>query len=354
MSPRVRQSAAGVVPIFLACLIALCACGRKGDPRLAVQVLPEAPRRLQAVARPEAIILFWQAPRKNTDDSELLDLGGFSVFREALPAEDFCRGCPRGYRKVFDLTYRGPQGRPPGSERFFYFDRDPEPGHVYVYTVRSRSAAGRLGSAAGPVEIAMDVPPPAPGTVRVERSGWVLRLFWEVPAGADVTGFSVYRSEAPGDEERFPLTREPVAGPPFEDVPEKIDRTYYYRVRSVRSGDGTILESAASPVVRVDYGDTTPPGVPQMLTAIATPAGVLLKWMPKTEKDFAGFRIYRRESGGKDFVLLNKDLFTGNSWVDTSARLRRRYTYAVTAVDASARANESPHCEPVDIYYILR
>ena len=51
---------------------------------------------------------------------------------------------------------------------------------------------------------------------------------------------------------------------------------------------------------------------------------------------------------------MNESLILDNSWLDRSARRGGRYVYAVTSVDASAGANESPMSERARVTYKLK
>jgi fibronectin type 3 domain-containing protein len=62
--------------------------------------------------------------------------------------------------------------------------------------------------------------------------------------------------------------------------------------------------------------------------------------------------VYRKDAGGGAFVRLNKELIQDNSWRDTTARVGKRYIYAVTAVDQSLRKNESALSDPVSILHL--
>jgi fibronectin type 3 domain-containing protein len=134
-------------------------------------------------------------------------------------------------------------------------------------------------------------------------------------------------------------------------VPEKMDTTYFYVVRAARMVKETMVESAASSELQVVYMDVVPPSVPKGLTAIPRQNGVELKWIGLFQKDIAGYNIYRRDAGG--FVRLNSQLITDNSWLDASAIAGGSYVYAVTSVDASAKANESPLSEPASVTFKL-
>ena len=69
--------------------------------------------------------------------------------------------------------------------------------------------------------------------------------------------------------------------------------------------------------------DITPPGTPRGLTAVPTKRGVLLKWIPKGERDFAGYNLYRQGPGDKQFVELHEGSIQAHSWVDAAVKMAR-------------------------------
>lgn len=339
--------------------LAVSACGRKGDPFLSVPRAPEKVRALTAVARPGEIVLTWQAPHNNTDETDLLDLAGFYVYRAQETFADYCVTCPRSYELLFDYEYRGPRGKRPEKGLYNFSDPAVKPGTVYMYRIAAYNAAGTAGPVADPSVVYYAVAPRAPRSFNVERKNRLIVLSWQ-PVGEladrraadDIVGYNMYRRMQTGEYE-IALNTEPIVETRFEDIPPADDTVYYYVVRAVRMHEQTIIESDASPEVRLEYYDITPPEVPRFLTAIAQPGGILLKWMAKTEKGFAGYHVYRRPAGGGAFQRLNPELLLMNSWLDTTAVKRQRYEYAVSAVDDSLSANESPLSDPVYVRYIL-
>jgi len=347
---------------FLCCALLVCAlpaCGRKGDPFLSEPLAPSKVRALAAVARPGAIMLSWQAPRENTDGSELRDLSGFRIYRAQASFADFCRACPRSWELLFDYEYRGPAGQQPERRTYQYRDTAVRPGTVYEYRLHAYNASGAAGPAPEAVAVHYDVAPLSPQGFALERRNRLIVLSWQPVstlvdgrAAEDIAGYNVFR-RLETEEFAAPLTAAPVAGPQFEDIPPAYDTVYYYTVRSVRMIEQSMIESDGAPEIRLAYFDTTPPDSPRFLTAIAQPEGVLLKWMAKSEKGFAGYHVYRRTAGAGEFKRLNAELLLNNSWVDATAVRRQRYEYAVSAVDDSLSANESPLSETVYIHYIL-
>jgi fibronectin type 3 domain-containing protein len=86
---------------------------------------------------------------------------------------------------------------------------------------------------------------------------------------------------------------------------------------------------------------------------VATDQGVELHWEPSPvpESDLAGYRVYRRESGAAQPVLLTPKLLTKPYLVDSQVNRGQTYYYYVTAVDSSPRANESLPSEEAAISY---
>lgn len=336
-------------------------CGKKGDPGLPVLRAPEAPKRFQAVARAEAIVLVWKAPDTNADKSPLLDLAGFKILRSEMPIEKACLKCPRDYREIFDYVYKGPRGQEPEKRWFYYQDSAISFKSLYTYRVQCYNDHEDTGPSTKPVDVYWDMPPAAPTGLSVQRSNRLLRFMWNPVTGlADGTaaerieGYNVYRTDTRGVYEEAPLHEELLSDTVFEDIPEKLGLTYFYTVRAVRRVQETLIESLPSNEIEVAYVDIQPPGIPEGLTAIPQKDGMLLKWIPKAERDFAGFNIYRREARAAGFVKLNEKPVTENAWLDTTAALRTRYVYGITAVDRSPQANESGMSETVEVLYIIK
>ncbi|MCP4715185.1 MAG: hypothetical protein GY868_08720 [Deltaproteobacteria bacterium] len=345
-----------IVLLVLFCL-AGSGCGIKGDPIAPQQVVPGALRSLQAVVRAEGVHLRWKAPRKNTDGSPLVDLAGFAVLRAESSFDAACLKCPQNFMPVYRLDYSGPRGTVPDRAGQRYVDRQLAPQTVYTYKVYPFALSGLRGEASEPVLVWWDMPPVPPAGVDVQRQDRLVSLTWDVVgqrgAAEAVAGYNVYRSLTPGDRGMQPLNARLIETTRFEDLPEQIDVTYYYTIRSVRKVRETLIESPASAETILDYMDIQPPAVPQALTAVPTRDGMLLKWMPKSEKDFAGFNLYRRTRRTDEYVRLNRTLLAGSSWVDTDVVLKKRYMYVLTSIDRSARRNESTFSEPAEVLYIL-
>ena len=145
---------AGHVPLVLLAA-ALClvhsACGRKGAPRPAVEVLPETITDLEAKAVPGGIELKWGRPRRYTGGDNMSDLGGFWLQRANGP------GAPFEALATVDVTDRERFQR---TKQFQYVDKAVEPDRTYLYRVVSFTL-DRYVSAPSNIVDARSIPPEA-------------------------------------------------------------------------------------------------------------------------------------------------------------------------------------------------
>ena len=347
-----------ILMLTAAVALSAAACGKKGDPGLPMPVVPEAPSKFRAAARSEGIFILWRAPQKNANETVLLDLAGFKILRANEPIEKFCPRCPKNTAQLADIPYAGDRGKPPEKKLFHYQDSALEYGMVYFYQMSAYNEREKKGKPTKPLLVYWDRPPAAPEDVRFKREHKAVKLSWKPVATLEDSGplqeqatYNVYRTEQQGLYEEGPVNSEPLREPAYEDAPEKIDATYYYTVRAARMVKETTVESRPSNEVQVGYFDVTAPEAPKSLVAVPRQSGVELKWVGSLQQDLAGYNVYRREGGG--FVRLNAQLVKESSFLDRSAKPGGSYAYAVTAVDSSAKANESPKSEIATISYRL-
>jgi fibronectin type 3 domain-containing protein len=343
------------------CYNALYACGKKSDPFVLQAIAPKSVKDFQALSRPEGTILFWRPPRENIDKTPLYDLAGFKIFREEILFEKSCPTCPKNFYLLHDYAYSGIRGKVPVKEFFVYYDRSLTFKNVYTYKIHCYNEHGNLSPASSFVTIDWDTPPAPPRALQHIQGQRAVELLWSGPDTLEdgtpmdeFTGFNMYRTVEKGIYDIKPINSEPIMENTFLDTSVGYDNTYYYTVRTLLKVGASLIESYPSEEITVAYLDTTPPGIPQGLTAIAVPDGVLLKWIPKTEKDFAGFHLYRKEPDQQQFVRINDKLITGASWVDRTTKMNNVYIYGITGIDNSLKKNESSLSETVKILYILR
>jgi hypothetical protein len=179
----------------------------------------------------------------------------------------------------------------------------------------------------------------------------VIEFRWAPPAntfgGQQVkylAGYRIYRSRT-GKPGSFQLVGESKE-PRYLDSDFEFGHAYTYEVRALFKEGGTIAESEGSQPYEVIPRDIFPPASPIGLTALYTVGAVELVWTANSEKDLAGYYVYRREDGEQP-KKLNKELLRTPILRDASVEPNHAYVYQVTAVDLSN--NESHRSEEVSV-----
>ena len=171
-----------------------------------------------------AIMLRWQAPEANVDDTRPANLLGYNVYRSAgsqnQPAQT-----PLNSRPVDATSF---------ADQTFVF------GEEYVYVVRAVS----LGTGGEPVESLnsnavsvrpLDVFPPSPPsrlTVAASPSPLRISVFFVASPERDVAGYNLYRSTDPDlpQEGWTKLNREPLQRTTYQDEAVRSGQKYFYYV----------------------------------------------------------------------------------------------------------------------------
>ena len=178
-----------------------------------------------------------------------------------------------------------------------------------------------------------------------------IELRWPPPASTfggqqakSLAGYRIYRSRTgkPGSFQLLGESKEPR----YLDSDFEFGRAYSYEVRAFFKEGATIAEGEGSQPCEVIPRDTFPPARPKGLTALYTAGAVELVWTANSEKDLAGYYVYRREKGEQP-KKLNKELLRTPILRDVSVQPGHIYFYQVTAVDLSN--NESQPCEEISV-----
>lgn len=152
---------------------------------------------------------------------------------------------------------------------------------------------------------------------------------------ANILGFNIYRIDDANNQKLLNST--PVTGTKFEDKTFEFEKNYTYFIRTVSLGaNGEPLESADSPATKVLPKDTFAPSAPSAVTIAASPNTISIFFATNTEKDIAGYRIYRSLDTNQpksEWTLLNSQLLTTNTFQDTNVESGKTYFYYLTAID---------------------
>ena len=363
----------------------LVACGKRGDPRPPVPVIPKATSDLVVTQRGTRIMLAWSYPSLTTSGKSLSDVRRVVVYRysEELPVSATGRDPnailpgdidPTQPPQIYQFA-RIPSLAPPqfaklreridsieganlpaatsGARLTFedqpaFRSKDGRPVRltyaVVTETVGARSDLSNLATI-----VPLDVPIAPSALAATPRPEGVV-LTWTRPEKAAtgdakpwLAGYNVYRTSDTFDELATPINASPVSTTTYTDTPPY--GTWQYRVTAVGTAGQPRIESEPSAAVSAAYKDLLPPPAPASVTALVETKSVRLVWEPVTAPDLAGYLVYRTE--GKYKIKLTPGPVTAEHFSDISVDAGISYFYSVTSVDKSGNESRPTNSETV-------
>lgn len=211
-----------------------------------------------------------------------------------------------------------------------YNDTGLIPSTTYVYKVQAyQTANGSTVTSNSSVSASAETdpdstPPTAPANLAATASASSIALRWSASTdNVGVRGYALQRCQGSGCT-TFQTVNSDISGTTYTDPGLTQDVTYQYRVFTF---DAAGNDSGYSNVASATIPDTTPPTVPQGLTATAVSwSTVDLSWHASTDDvSVAGYKVYR--NGGQIGT-------TGTtSYSDNTTMPSTSYSYTVSAYD---------------------
>ena len=312
-----------IVSIVIALLFS--ACGKKAPPLPMTLPLAGGINDLSGEVKDGVLFLSFTVPQKNKDGSEIKDLGGFRVFKS-------CGTCSGAFEPFKNISLEETKGYTIDRGRLYIYDEDVMNGFEYAYRVYPYTKKGTRGDTSNTFTIKWENPPEAPKDVIVSADDGTVELKW--PKEESYL-YNVYRYNG-GAYPLFPLNQTRLAAGSFTDSGLTNNTQYTYEVRKVKETGGVFREGEGTKIKATPI-DKTPPRQPEMVKAVKKGNLVSITWKENTEKDFAGYNIYRVISGTKERI--NKDVSKENSFLDQKIPDERFVSYYVTSLDTAG--NES-------------
>lgn len=191
------------------------------------------------------------------------------------------------------------------------------------------------------IEIKDVTPPKAVKGFKGERKNDEVVLNWTASTDKEISGYNVLRSEDKG--KTFKKINTQLLAVSENKYTEKLDKSsygsYLYCIASVdkdNNGSKTVPVSIFVP-------DHEAPSQPKDLIGRAEVGKITLTWKVNTEKDLAGYRIYRglKDDDENEMLLLNVSPQTGTTYVDVfNEKAGTKFIYKVTALDKSFNESE--------------
>jgi fibronectin type 3 domain-containing protein len=209
------------------------------------------------------------------------------------------------------------------------------PGYYMLFIVNTNGVPSIASILQLPVTSGATQPPTAPTTLVATGALGSASLSWSASTGPNgVSGYSVYRSNAPGVVPSPTLRIAQPPGTSYTDASFPASGTYYY---VVTARDPLGNESAASnEAVATVTADTTPPSTPGTLNATSVSnSQINLSWGAST--DDVGVTSYRVErcqgAGCSNFAQIATP--AGTAYGDAGLAASTSYSYRVRAADAA-------------------
>ncbi|HEY0371805.1 MAG TPA: hypothetical protein VGD79_07370 [Thermoanaerobaculia bacterium] len=373
---------------FLAAFaLVVLACGKRGDPRPPVPMIPAATSDLVVTQRADRVLLSWSYPALSTAGKNLTDVKRISIYRyeEPLPVVPGGRDPKTLMPGDVDTTKAQPVvlfSRVPTvpqaqfaklstridsiekanladattGARLLFHDTPPfrssdgRPVRLtYAVVTEGAEARSQVSNLATIVPLAVGIPP-AGLTATAKAEG--VTLTWTTPQQAVgnlgapvVTGYNVYRT-APGKEPGeldVAINTAPVTATTYTDAPGYGE--HEYRVAAVATTGPPLVQSDLSAPTKVNFRDLVAPPAPATVTALLETKLVRLLWDAVDAPDLAGYNVYRIE--GKFRLKLTPSPLKDPNFLDISIDIGISYSYEVTAVDASGNESKPAKTETV-------
>lgn len=337
--------------IFFALLTGL-SCGKRKPP------LPPVERIIQraeitGAQRGNIITLTWNLPAQNTSTGNTLNVSRADVYRLAesltdsltlseeefasrstlistLPVtvEDFRRG-----KIAFTdtLEFAGQPARLRYAVRFVNSSGQKAAFSNFLIIEPTAKVAGN------PTQLA----------AQVSDNG--ILLAWNAPkenvdgsTPVNIIGYNVYRISGTGDSANI-INNTPLTENKLNDRSFDFGADYRYFVRTVSLGaGGEPVESLDSNTIELKPKDVFAPRPPSAITIAAAPGNLSIFFAVNTERDFAGYQVYRSNNPDQplsDWTLLTKELLTTNTYRDTNVQSGKTYFYYLKAVDKNGNVS---------------
>ena len=155
-----------------------------------------------------------------------------------------------------------------------------------------------------------------------------------------IDGFRILRSR--DDKLYLPLDSVPATQRTYT-ITEVTGYPYYRLQAKVKRG-----MPVTSSQVLIQPIDSVPPSVPEGLKATIDSLGVVhLSWQAGREDDLHGYRLYRAETEGEEFIPITSEAIIGTSYIDSVRldNLNAEVYYALTSLDG--RYNQSEMSRPI-------
>lgn len=319
-------------------------CGYKNLPVPPESVVPKAIEDLRYSVEDKGVQLTWTYPVETIQGDDIIALSTFDLYMAEVAVEDYCPTCPIPFGEPIEVP--GGMTLVEGQRRTAEYNTAMlRSGHKYFFKVSARTNWWAAGADSNIITFVWHEPAAAPKGLKAAADDSSVALSWQpVTTLKDGTTpdapikYQVLRGVGAGGFEKL---GKPLTTTSFVDSEVTNGTEYRYQVQSILTlGDDTVGGGLTEEIAATPY-DRTAPAVPTGVNVIQTSGGVKVIWEGSREEDLAGYRVYRKAKGQKDFKLLGTVEAPYTIYEDTTAGDGAGYRYVVSAIDNAVPPNES-------------
>lgn len=235
--------------LFILLLLTLVGCGTVGPVQPLQKALPQAVNNATVQQKGLALLLAWDIPTSNQDDSALTDLAGFAVYKTDYDLAKGCPECrpPKTLLRKIDLDYYRSSNR--NSQRIYLWDSAVEEETGYSYKIVPYTDAGHEGGATL-LHRACFTTASAVTELSAQGLDNQVRLTWiaaeENRQGIELLGYNIYRRSGKEYFATQPNNEQPITATGYDDLNVENGKDYTYAVRTVIAIGDLQLESTLS------------------------------------------------------------------------------------------------------------
>ena len=337
---------------FFALLITI-SCGKRKPP------IPPSERISQRIEisgfqRGDKITLSWLMPARNAPDGNILNINRADIYRLAERSDSALTLSEAEFASRSTLIATLPLTDSDfARQKFSYIDtlEFTSQSVRLRYGIRFVNSSGQRTAFSNffivePSAKTANNPSSLTSKITVEA----VILEWKAPqtnidgtVPVNLLGFNLYRSKAANETARL-LNEAPITDTYYSDNFFEFNREYLYFVRAVSVGNnGEPIESSESNIVKTFPIDNFAPSPPTGITIAAALNNLSIFFAANTEKDIAGYRIYRstdRSLDNAEWQLVTEDLLTTNTFQDSNVESGKTYYYYLIAFDKTGNASQ--------------
>ena len=231
----------------------------------------------------------------------------------------------------------------PAAKDVTFVDKAAPVGVTSYYRIVATNAVGSSTAATASATTVKDTTAPAtpssPKAVLLATGG--MTISWTANKEADLAGYRVLKRNGAGDYVAQLGATTPYTATTFNDATVTEGKVAYFRIYAIDTSG-----NVSSYVALTANNPNVAPKAPASVKATAsTTAGITLSWAAPTDKDVAGYSIYRSIDAGKTYPLLTTvtaaSVGGAPSFADTSAPQGIKASYKISAQDAVGNISAS-------------